>query len=518
MFWCPDWPVTAALREHALPADTALVLVERGEVFACSPAARQDGVRRGLRIREAQARSTGLVALAYDPPLDERAFEPVTAAVETIMPGVQVIRPGLCAIRVKGPARYYGSEEKTAGVVVDTLAAIGLTDVRIGIADGPFAAEQAARATDQLDDDAAPLVVIPPGGSPWFLSSYPLEVLEQPKLTVLLKRLGIRSLGDFAALRASDVRNRFGLEGAVAHRQAGGLDHHDVVARTPPPQLDALADFEPPLARIDQLAFTMRTRAAAFIDTLREAGLVCTALHVSLHTESGEVSERRWQHPRWFDADDVVDRVRWQLQGANASDHGLTSGITRVHLVPDVVEDLGDHADGLWGTGPDESIHHGLARVQSMLGHGAVLTAVIAGGRLLADRRVLIPWGDVPVGSQSPGPPAKERDQPWPGRLPGPAPATVFADPRPAVVVDARGNPVDVDPRGLLSADPAFFSAASDDRQRPVHSWAGPWPISERWWDPKGRALNRFQLVDQSGSAWLLLLEDHAWWVEASYD
>ncbi len=517
MLWCPDWPITAALREHAVPADTALVLVDRGEVFACSPAARQDGVRRGLRIREAQARSTGLVSLPYDPSLDERTFEPVTAAVETIMPGVQVIRPGLCAIRVKGPSRYYGGEEEAAGVLFGALVAMGLSDVRIGIADGPFAAELAARATDQLEDpDAARLVIIPPGRSSLFLTSYPLEVLELPKLTVLLKRLGIRTLGDFAALRASDVRNRFGIEGAIAHRQASGQDHRDVVARTPPPQLDTLADFEPPLARIDQLAFAFRTRAGEFVDALREAGLVCSALHVSLHTESGEVSERRWQHPRWFDADDVVDRVRWQLQGTNASDHGLTSGITRVHVVPDIVEDLSDHADGLWGTGPDEGIHHGLARVQSMLGHGAVLTAIIAGGRLLGDRRVFIPWGDAP--SSPATVPVKDRDQPWPGRLPGPAPATVFAVPVPAAVVDSRGNQVDVDPRGILSADPAFFSAGPDDARRPVHSWAGPWPISERWWDPKGRVVNRFQLVDRSGSAWLLLLEDHAWWVEASYD
>jgi protein ImuB len=516
MLWCPDWPITAALREHDLPPDTALALVERGEVFACSPAARQDGVKRGLRVREAQARSAGLVCMPYDPSLDERTFEPVTAAVEAGMPGVQVIRAGLCAIRVKGPSRYYGSERKAAGVLLRILAAIGLTDVRVGIADGPFAAEQAARATDQLEADAEQLVVIPPGRSPWFLSTYPLEVLEQPKLTVLLKRLGIRSLGDFAEFPASDVRNRFGIEGALAHRRASGLDHRNVVGRKPPPQLDTTADFEPPLARIDQLAFAFRARAGDFVDALREAGLVCTVVRVLLRTESGEVSERSWRHPRWFDADDVVDRVRWQLQGTSASDQGLTAGITRVHVVPDIVEDLSDHADGLWGTGPDEGIHHGLARVQSMLGHGAVLTAIIAGGRLLADRRVFIPWGDTP--SAPAKAPVKDREQPWPGRLPGPAPATVFAVPVAAVVVDSRGNPVDVDPRGLLSADPAFFSTGTDGEPRPVHSWAGPWPIDERWWDPKGRVLNRFQLVDQYGSAWLLLLEDHAWWVEAGYD
>jgi protein ImuB len=51
-----------------------------------------------------------------------------------------------------------------------------------------------------------------------------------------------------------------------------------------------------------------------------------------------------------------------------------------------------------------------------------------------------------------------------------------------------------------------------------VQSWAGPWPITERWWDPAGRVLNRFQLVDPSGSAWLFLLEDHRWWAEATYD
>ncbi|WP_394250663.1 DNA polymerase Y family protein [Arthrobacter pityocampae] len=519
MLWFPDWPITAALGEHALPADAAFVLVDRGEVFACSPAARQDGVKRGLRIREAQARSTGLVSLPYDPSLDERTFEPVTAAVETIMPGVQVLRPGLCAVRITGPARYYRGEHGAAGVVFQTFAALGLTDLRIGIADGLFAAERAARATDELDDDVEQLVIIPEGGSPDFLGSYPLDILEQPKLTVLLKRLGIRSLADFAALSASDVRNRFGVEGALAHRRASGLDHRDVVARTPPPHHDAIADFEPPLARIDQLAFAFRTRSGEFVDGLREAGLVCTALQIRLHTESGEVSERRWRHPRWFDADDVVDRVRWQLQGTNASDHGLTSGITRVHIVPETVEDLADHADGLWGTGPDEGIHHGLARVQSMLGHGAVLTGIIAGGRLLADRRVLIPWGDAPTGqSQSAAARVRDRTQPWPGRLPGPAPATVFADPVPAVVVDSRGLPVDVDPRGLMTADPSFFSAGPQDERRAVHSWAGPWPIDERWWDPAGRVLNRFQLVDHSGSAWLLLLEDHAWWVEASYD
>lgn len=79
--WCPDWPITAALHASDLPVDTPLALVDRNLVFACSASARAEGVKRGLRIREAQSRCTQLEVLPYDPVLDARAFDPVLAAI-----------------------------------------------------------------------------------------------------------------------------------------------------------------------------------------------------------------------------------------------------------------------------------------------------------------------------------------------------------------------------------------------------------------------------------------------------
>src|SRR6478752_9012963 len=97
VLWCPDWPVVAALRaDPALADDAPIALLDKGVVFACSAAARADGVRRGLRMREAQSRCPQLEVLPYDPVLDERAFEPVLAAIEEIAPGVQQVRPGTC--------------------------------------------------------------------------------------------------------------------------------------------------------------------------------------------------------------------------------------------------------------------------------------------------------------------------------------------------------------------------------------------------------------------------------------
>src|SRR6202012_189804 len=127
----------------------------------------------------------------------------------------------------------------------------------------------------------------------------------------------------------------------------------------------------------------------------------------------------------------------------------------------------------LSGAGPDQRIHSGLARVQSMLGHDGVLTAVVSGGRTLADRATTVPWGDRPLLARDPL-------LPWPGQLPTPLPATVFAAPYPVFVCGADGSDVVVDERGRFSVAPARFSSASGKNPRQITAWAGPWPIAER--------------------------------------
>ena len=94
MVWCPDWPVVAAEIVDGVPASGAVVVLHGNRVLACSEAARADGVRRGLRRREAQSRCPQLVVVEHDPGRDARAFEPVVAAVEEVAVGVEVIRAG----------------------------------------------------------------------------------------------------------------------------------------------------------------------------------------------------------------------------------------------------------------------------------------------------------------------------------------------------------------------------------------------------------------------------------------
>lgn len=502
LVWCPDWPVRTAMVHERLPPQAPVAVVDRGQVHACSPAARAEGVRRGLRIRDAQSRCPELVVCPRDDGLALRVFEPVIGVIEAISPGVQVIRPGICAVRAKGVSRYYGGELSAAAMLAEQVVDVGVDDCRIGVADGPFTAEQAARRAAVQD-----CRIVEPGGSAAFLASLPIGVLEHPTLVGLLRRLGLRTLGAFAELSTLDVLARFGEAGLRAHRLAGGIESGHLDVRTPPAELVRTVDFEPPLARIDEIAFTIRATAESFVDGLAAHGLVVTSVRIDVRSDRGELSERVWLHPRWFDVADLVDRVRWQLAGT-----ALSGPVDQVRFEPEDVDLLAEHAQGLWGTAPDERIQRAMSRVQSMLGHQAVRTVLPCGGRSPAERQAHIAWGDQPAGLRDPS-------FPWPGRLPEPAPSTIYPIPRPAVVLDSDDRPVAMTDRGALSANPARFAPSATAEVRPVSAWAGPWAVDERWWDAeRSRSIARLQVVGVDGSAWLLLVEDGHWFLEAKYD
>ncbi|MBF0815343.1 DNA polymerase Y family protein [Microbacterium paludicola] len=519
VLWLPDWPVTALLRSEARaaarpvdgvaaaaadPDDAPIAIMHANRVVACSASARREGVRRGQRRRDAQGACPRLRLVPADPARDERAFSPVLTRLEQLAPGVQPLRPGLCAIRARGPARFYGGEEQAASALLDELAACGIPDARAGVADGLFTAEQAARLMSP-----ASIRIVPRGASAAFLSPLTIAALNDDDLVALLARLGVQTLGEFAALDIAAVRDRLGDHGARLHALAGGSDSRPVVPRVPPPELAREVEFESPLELAEQVAFAVRTTADDVITGLDDAGLVCTEVRITLLDDRGGRSERVWLHPTCFDASALVDRVRWQLQatleGESGAFGGENGGVTLVRIEPEAVDDTAHHQPALLGQGPDERLHHAMSRVQAMLGHRGVVTPLLAGGRWLGERERRVPWGDAER-------PAHPRDLPWPGSLPQPLPSEVYRPLRPAAVAASDGSPVAVDERGGMSAPPALL----DGRQ--VAAWAGPWPVIERQWDPaRARRAHRFQMVDTDQTAWLLVLEDERWWIEGRY-
>ena len=522
--WCPDWPVVATGLSPKLP----VAVLAAGRVLACSVPARAEGVAVGLRRRAAESHCPGLVVVGHDPARDARAFELVVAAVESFAPRVEVTRPGMCSVATRGPSRYFGGDAALAARVAEAVRPV---TAQVGIADGPFAAALAARRG----------LVVPPGGSAAFLAPLPVAVLRTgggslppdanihrqfDGLVDLLGRLGIRTLGALAALPASAVLARFGSDGARAHRLAQGLDERPLATRTPPPDLVAQAELDPPVQAVETAAFAAKSLADEVCAGVGERGLALTRVAIEVETEHGESRVRLWRHAGGFTAGALAKRVRWQLEGWLQTDQP-TAGISLLRLVPDEVAPDRGRQLGFWGGegAGGERAARALARLQGMLGPDAVVTAVVGGGRSPAEQVVLVPWGDDrpawPERNDRPARPecgAQDGPAPWPGGLPPPAPATVPVPPFAAEVVDAEGRPVGVTGRGRPSAAPARLSVGGGPWAELV-AWAGPWPLDERWWDPRAhRRRARWQVVTATGAAHLLALEGGRWSVEATYD
>lgn len=511
MLWCPDWPVVAAASAAGVAATAPMAVVAANRLVATSAVARAEGVRRGMRRREAQGKCPELVVFDDDPVRDARLFEAVAAAVEELAVGVEIVRPGVVAAPARGPAGYFGGEEVAAERLVDQVADRAGVESQVGVAEGIFAATLAARRG----------VLVPPGRSAEFLA--PLSVIElqvpggadRTDLIDLLRRLGLRTLGAFAELSERDVASRFDADAVRGHRLARGLEERPPARRKPPPDLSVSVELDPPVDRVDAAAFAAHSLADKLHAGLAAHGLACTRLGIYARSEKLEELGRVWRCAEPLTANGIADRVRWQLDGWLRVG-GPTSGLTRLWLEPEeVVEGQALQLD-LWrGHGHAEAAERAgraMVRVQGLLGPDAVRTPVLVGGRDPLDRVRLVPWGDDPQSTTDPA-------LPWPGRLPAPSPTVVFVEPLAVDVVDADGKPVGVTDRDGLTASPVKVIVRGAPRH--VYAWAGPWPADERWWEPTGVRQVRMQVIldgETRQTALLLAYANGKWFVRAHYD
>ncbi|NNK92599.1 MAG: DNA polymerase Y family protein, partial [Acidimicrobiia bacterium] len=426
--WCQDWPVVAA----GITADEPAAVFTANRVIASSEAARAVGVTRGLRRREAQRRCPELLIAERDLAAEARAFEEVLVAIEAFTPRLEVTQPGTCLFATRGPARYFGGDDALADRIALAVTRVldGRTVGSIGVADGVFAARIAARSR------AADRRIVPPGASPEFLAPLPITLLDAPELTSVLWRLGLRTLGDFAALDPADVLGRFARDGAIAHARAAGLDDRQPDAVDPSPDMTATLELDPPVERIDQIAFAARQLALELNERLLRRGAACSRVTIEAESEHGETSVRGWRHEGALSVAALTDRVRWQLDGwLNASPTVRPSGgLSRLSLRPDDLLPATGRQVGFWGgeTEADQRAGRAIARLETVVGVGNVQVAEFRGGREPDDAIRLLPAGTVDLVERQV---VVADESPWPGKLPSPSPVELFGQ-LPLSVVD----------------------------------------------------------------------------------
>ena len=587
--WCADWPVVAA----GVPLDLPAAVLHANRVVACSPAARAEGRASPAPAGRSPAVPSWCSSTTTRRP--RRAFEPVPSALEALTPACEISYPG----RAPSPP---GDRPATtvATALAERAAALGprrragVVPCRWGspTAPSPLRWPRAAALPPPLAGTlrrgwwrgrpgGGGVRVVPPGRAP--ASWRPCRCGPSPSRAVrgarpvdVLERLGLRTLGDLAAL-AAEVVGRFGAEGRTARGWPGGSTSGRLSPRPPPAELTMVAEIDPPAERVEAAAFVARAWSSA-----------CTPTWPAWAAPApGWSSGPRASTARRTNGCGARGRSRpWPSPTgcAGSSTGGCTPGPTARRpgwsgcgwrptrwCRPVGISSFGTGGPGGrrrrggWraaGAGPGAGTagRRGRAgpRVAGRPGPGRARGPGGGGGR----RRHRAPaGGPVRLGG---------RALAWDGARPGAGHGA--RPPLPVQVLDAAGHPVRVGGgRGEVSAAPArvrwVVSVKPTRRRRqpgparrrggehgggrpprpgtgagarsrggpgagrpgvgraggPVGgpSWrrAGPWPCDERWWDPRGhRRRARLQVTTAGGVAYLLVVESGRWAVEATYD
>jgi protein ImuB len=231
--------IAAGDRAELLQGPTALAPEPGGaqQVGEVSLAAEAFGVHPGMRLGEALARCPRLTLVAPDPAGVADFWERLLVRLESIGAAVESERPGLVCFDARGLLRLHGGIDGVLGAARRALR----VPARFGVAPSRFAAVAAAtkaRVRRPVLVSGAIAGLAPRGGSVRggddrararaYLAPLPVALLRARAglagLPEALERLGVKTLGELAALPPAALADRFGKAGLLAHELASGGD------------------------------------------------------------------------------------------------------------------------------------------------------------------------------------------------------------------------------------------------------------------------------------------------------
>jgi protein ImuB len=202
-----------------------------------SGAAEAFGVVAGIGLGEALARCPELALVPPDPERADAAWERALVALEGIGAAVWTERAGEAFFAVRGLRGLWGGDVEgvleRARRAIELPARLGAGPTRLAAAAAALRSGPRRRRTDRSPSGAAirgRFVVVPDGAARAFLAPQPIALLRdrlddewaRATLPPTLERLGIRTLGELAALPDDAVADRFGAAGLAALRMARG--------------------------------------------------------------------------------------------------------------------------------------------------------------------------------------------------------------------------------------------------------------------------------------------------------
>jgi protein ImuB len=286
----PRFELLAALGDRrALISEPAALAPEAGReqmVGEVSAPAEAYGIVRGMRLGEAMSRCPALRLIPPDPEGVRSLWNTVLDRLEAIGAAVESDEAGAAFFESAGIEGLHGGD--LAGAVAAARRNLG-AGARFGAAPCRFAAHAAALQARSRRRGLGGAVVVEEAGLESFLAPLPVSTLrarhELQTLPELFEQLGLRTLGELAALPARAVSERFGHPGLLALDLARGRDL-PLEPRRPPEPVSERLDL-PEAASGRQLERALELLVARVLARRERRGRSLRALAVSARFVAG---------------------------------------------------------------------------------------------------------------------------------------------------------------------------------------------------------------------------------------
>ena len=277
----------------ALPLALIAETAHGPRIAAANAAGLEAGARAGMMLADARALCPGLATAPFDPAGDLAFLESLALWAQRWGPWSALDPPDGLLVDVTGAAHLFGGE---AALLADARARLAGRGLSARLAIAPTAG--AAWALSHYGPEAAiQHSGLHPGGS---LDELPVAALRlDGDILLLLRRLGLRRIGDLSGVGRDALARRFRTRRAPAANPLVRLDQ--LLGRVPEPLLPVLAEHPPLVQR--RLAEPIRHRAlfervvadlaAAMARQLEGQGLGARRIELGLWKVDGEVLVRR---------------------------------------------------------------------------------------------------------------------------------------------------------------------------------------------------------------------------------
>ncbi len=283
---------------------------ERGVVAAASYEARPFGVRSAMPL----SRARRLCPKAIFVPCDFKAYREASTAVFRILdrysPVIEPIALDEAYLDISGQEALMGQPDSVAVRLRDEVKERCGLDLSIGVASCKLVAKVASELRKPRG-----LVVVQPGHEAAFLAALPLARLPGcgPATALRLERVGVRTIGELAALPDPLLGELFGQYGRVLGAHARGIDPSPVLPPGDPKSISREVTFDHDQLNAARVRSTALRLLQDVTQSLRAHGLSARTVVLKIRYQPFDTQSRQATLPYPTDRDDQIAAALRQL-------------------------------------------------------------------------------------------------------------------------------------------------------------------------------------------------------------